>query len=525
MHSRMRAAMALATVVVSAAWMGCTDLTVQPKSTVTDANVFNDPTSYKSFIARVYVGLAVSGQQGPSGRPDISGIDEGFSQYLRLLWEAEELPTDAAVIGWGDVGLPEMNTQTWAVTNSFVVAMYYRIFYQIGLANEFLRQTTDAKLAERGNVSATLKTTIEQYRAEARFLRALSYWHGIDLFGNIPLLTEKDALGSTPPAQATRSEIYNFVVSELTAIVNELPAPGASTYGRATGPAAQMLLAKLYLNSAVYTGTPHYAEALAAAQSVIAGPYSLDPSYQHMFLADNNTSPEIIFAIPQDGLKTETWGGVTFLVHASCGGSMSNSAYGIDGCWWGLRLKPQAYALFTPDDKRASYFYKTDQNVAVASIGNFNDGIAAPKYQNVTSTGKPGSHPTHVDTDFPMFRLADAYLIYAEAQLRGGGGTAAQALTYVNALRQRAFGNTSGNITAAQLTLDFILAERGRELLWEGHRRTDLVRYGRFTGGTYVWSWKGGTQAGTATDARYNLYPLPANELVANPNLKQNTGY
>jgi hypothetical protein len=124
-----------------------------------------------------------------------------------------------------------------------------------------------------------------------------------------------------------------------------------------------------------------------------------------------------------------------------------------------------------------------------------------------------------------VFRLADAYLIYVEAHLRGGGGTAAQALTYVNALRQRAYGNTSGNITSGELNLDFVLDERGRELLWEAHRRTDLVRYGRFTGGTYLWSWKGGTQAGAATDVKYDLYPLPANELIANPNLRQNPGY
>ena len=204
---------------------------------------------------------------------------------------------------------------------------------------------------------------------------------------------------------------------------------------------------------------------------------------------------------------------------------MSNALYGIDGCWWGLRLKQQAYNNYTTGDKRASYFYTTGQKVNVGSIGDFTDGIAAPKFTNVTSTGKPGSHATHVDTDFPMFRLADAYLIYAEAQLRGGGGTAAQALTYVNALRTRAFGGASGNITAGQLTLDFILAERGRELLWEAHRRTDLVRYGRFTGSSYVWAWKGGTAAGGSTDAKFNLYPLPANELVANPNLKQNPGY
>jgi hypothetical protein len=216
---------------------------------------------------------------------------------------------------------------------------------------------------------------------------------------------------------------------------------------------------------------------------------------------------------------------MTFLVHASCGGSMDASAYGIDGCWWGLRLKPQAYNRFDPSDPRGGFFYTSGQAVAVNSIGNFNDGIAAPKFSNRTSSGAAGSHPTHVDTDFPMFRLGDAYLMYAEAVLRGGGGSRAQALAYVNALRQRAYGNTSADITDPELTLDFILDERGRELLWEGHRRTDLVRYGRFTGGTYIWAWKGGTAAGTATAAHLNLYPLPANELVANPNLQQNTGY
>jgi hypothetical protein len=504
--------------------MACTDLTLAPKSNATDANVFSDPGAYRAFIARVYAGLAVSGQQGAAGQPDISGIDEGFSQYLRLYWEAEELPSDEAVIGWGDVGLPEMNTQTWAVDNSFVVAMYYRVFFQVMMANEFLRQTTDAKLASRGNVGSTLRAEIRQYRAEARFLRALSYWHGIDLFGKIPLITENELVG-TVPQQSTRANVYDFIVSELNAIKADLPPAGASSYGRATAPAADMLLAKVYLNAGVYTGTTHYPEALAAAAAVIAGPYSLDPVYQNMFLADNNNSPEIIFAITQDGLRTQTWGAVTFLVHASCGGSMNTSNYGIDGCWWGLRLKQEARLRYAAGDQRDDFFYTTGQTDTVYAIGNFNNGIAAPKYQNVTSTGQPGSHPTHVDTDFPLFRLADAYLIYAEAHLRSGGGTAQQALDYVNALRVRAYGDSSGVIAGPALTLQFVLDERGRELLWEAHRRTDLVRYGLYTGNSYVWAWKGGVQAGTGTAAHLDLYPIPANELIANPNLVQNPGY
>lgn len=523
-------AMAVASACLFVAAVGCTDTTVEPKSTVTEANVFNDPSSYEAFIARVYTGLAVSGQQGAAGQGDIAGIDEGFSQYLRLYWEAQQLPTDEAVIGWGDVGLPEMNTQLWASTNTFVNAMYYRIYFQVGMANEFLRQTEDAKLNERGNVSSSLRTQIQTWRAEARFLRALSYWHGLDIFGAIPLVVDTDPLGATPPAQATRQELYNFIESELQAIIPDLPAPGSSTYGRATTHAGRMLLAKLYMNAGVYTGAPNYAGVITTLGPVIAGPYTLNPVYRNNFLADNHNSPEVIFAVPQDGRRTQTWGGMTFLVHASCGGSMSSTASGIDGCWWGLRMKEEAYNMFltTADhpagDSRSAHFYTTGQNVVVGSIGNWNDGIANPKFINVTSTGAAGSHPTHVDTDFPMFRLADAYLMYAEAAVRTNTNLTT-ALGYVNALRTRAYGGPAGNIVAGQLTLPFLLAERGRELLWEGHRRPDLIRYGLFTGGTYLWDFKGGLAAGTSTDAFRDLYPLPANELVANPNLTQNTGY
>ena len=505
---------------------GCTDTVVEPVSTITEANIFSDPGSYKAFLAKIYAGLAVTGQQGPAGQGDIQGIDEGFSQYLRLYWEAQELPTDEAVIGWGDPGLPELNTQIWAATNNFVVAMYFRIYFQVGLVNEFLRQTTDDKLSERG-VSSSLRAEIQTFRAEARFLRALSYWHGIDFFGNIPLVTEADVLNGPPPQQATRAEVFDYIVSEVTDIQSQLPPSGGTSYGRATPHAASMLLAHVYLNSEVYTGTPRYAEALGAAQAAIAGPFSLDPNYQNIFLADNHLSPEIIFPVIQDGVSTRTWGGMTFLVHASCGGNMDPGIYGIDGCWWGLRLKPEAYNR-SVGDPRASFFFDDPaegQTVAISAIPDFFAGIPAPKFSNMTSTGSAGLHPTHVDTDFPMFRLADAYLIYAEAALRGGGGSRQQALDYVNALRQRAYGDNSGDITDPQLTLDFILDERGRELLWEAHRRVDLIRYGLFTGGSYVWAWKGDVESGTATDSFRDLYPLPASELVVNPNLTQNPGY
>jgi hypothetical protein len=523
MNTRLRTTLA-ATAVLLLGAAACTDITTEPTSSVTASNIFNDPASYKAFLAKLYGGLQVTGQMGPAGSGDIQGIDEGFSHYLRQYWQLEELPTDEAIIAWGDPGLPELNTQLWGPGNVFLGAMYYRIFFQVSLANEFLRETTDEKLTAR-NATPELKATVKQYRAEARFLRALSYWHGIDLFGNIPLVTEADPLGAAPPRQSTRQAVFDYVVSELNAVRPDLPAPGQGQYGRADQGAVLMLLAELYLNSQVYTGTPRWAEARQAVEAVISsGAYQIDPIYRRLFSADNNTSKEIVFAVPFDGNNTRTWGGMTFLVHAAVGGSMDAAQYGIDGGWWGLRIRPELYNMFSAGDQRAASFYTSGQTVQIGSISNFTDGVAAPKYRNVTTNGTPGSNASFPDTDFPMFRLADAYLMYAECVLRGGGGTRAQALAYVNALRQRAYGNTSANITDAQLDLNFILAERARELFWEAHRRTDLVRFDRFTANG-VWSWKGNVQAGKTTETFRNLYPLPSSELVANPNLTQNAGY
>src|SRR5213596_3707036 len=496
--------------------IGCTDPTVAPKSSVSSANIFNDPNSYRAFIAKIYGGLIVTGQRGPDGNPDISGIDEGFGEYLRLYWYLQEMPTDEAVIGWNDPGLPDLNTGLWGADNSMVNAMYYRVFYQVMLVNEFLRQSTDAKLDSRGQFDPTLLTNVHFYRAEARFLRALSYWHGIDLFGNLPLVTEADALG-TPPKQASPDSLYRYVVSELDAIKNELPPRGADTYGRATPAAAHMLLAKLYLNAGVYTGTPNYAGALTEAQAVIGAGYTLDPSFVHNFQADNNTSPELVFVAPQDGKNTQTWGGMTFLIHAGCGGSMAAANYGIDYCWGGYRMKQQIYRLFAAGDTRASFFYTTGQTDSVSDRGDFTKGIAAPKFTNLKANGDTAQAKGMVDTDFPIFRLADAYLIYAEANIRDNGGSAANALTYLNAVQQRTYGGTSANF-AALPPVDTILAERGRELLFEASRRSDLIRFGVFTGGTYVWAWKGGTPGGSPLPSFRDLYPLPANELIANPN-------
>jgi hypothetical protein len=351
----------------------------------------------------------------------------------------------------------------------------------------------------------------------------------MDFFGGIPLVTEANPIGGPPPKQATRDSVYRYVVHELTAIRDSLPPATPVNYGRATPVTDDMLLAEVHLNAEIYTGTPHYDLALNAAQAVIgSGRYTLDADYLHNFMADNNTSPEIIFAVIQKAAYIQTYGGMTFLVHAGGGGSVPAADFCVDGFWGGYRLKQQVYRLFSPGDARGSFFWTADQTDSVIKISDFSGGIAAPKFSNRMSTGACGSQLEMVDTDFPVFRLGEAYLIYAEAAVRTGTNLAT-ALSYFNALRERAYGNTSADLSSAsQMTLDTLLAERARELLFEARRRTDLIRFGKFAGlnVTYNWAWKGGTSAGGAPiDSRYNLYPIPQNELTANPNLKQNPGY
>ncbi|GAB3655293.1 RagB/SusD family nutrient uptake outer membrane protein [Echinicola sediminis] len=510
--------------------VSCTDLDLEPYNEVTSIQVYEDFDNYKAVLAKLYGGLAVSGQQGPSGKPDISGLDEGASTYIRAYWKLQELPTDEAIIAWNDLGLPTLNTMQWTSDNGFIAAMYYRIFYQISLANEYIRETSDEKMASRG-ISASNQEIGRVFRAEARFLRALSYYHALDMYGNVPFVTEENGVGAYFPEQTNREALFAYVESELLDIIPALEDARSNEYARADKAAAWMLLAKLYLNAEVYIGEEKYTEALTYLNEILNSGYTLESNYNYLFLADNHLSNELIFSVAFDGVNTTSFGGTTFLVNAAVGGTMDRAEFGIPGGWQGLRTRPEIVALYpgtdgTPDAR--GLFHTDDQQVDIENISIFQDGYAVKKFKNVTRTGERGSSPgtDQVDTDFPMFRLGDVYLMYAEAVLRGGsGGSAAEALAYVNELRERAYGDASGNISAGELNLDFILDERARELKWEAHRRTDLIRFGRFTTDAYTWQWKGGTFDGRGVEAYRNIYPLPAADLTANPNLKQNTGY
>jgi hypothetical protein len=511
------------------------DLNIGPKDddqSISEAYFSSNPNAYKQFLAKIYAGFVVTGQQGPAGQSDLGGsVDEGFSQYMRGYWQCQELTTDEAMIAWGESDnrtIKDLNFNTWDKDNVFTEAFFARVFFQIGLCNEFLRESTPEKLTSRG-ISEDLKTQMVKFRAEVRFLRALSYYHGIDIFGNVPFMTDADVLGVKPVMQ-NREFVFDFIIKELDAIDGDLAAPKSNEYGRADKAAAWMLKAKLLLNSKVYTKTDRSADALTAVNKVIASGYTIITDRNKLFQADNNTNGaqnEIIFPLVSDGLKSQTWGGMTYLVHAQCDDKFAPTI-GVDSGWKGYRVRKEFAETVGTNDARVTY---VAGNTDPASITNptvdtnpdaFYQGRKLIKFTNIRSDGAKASSLTFPDTDFPLFRMGDAYLMYAELAANGFGDKAVAA-NYINDLRKRANINAT-TVTASEVTADLVLNERAKELYWEGYRRQDLIRFGKYLSG-YNWEWKGGVQAGTTLPEHRLIFAIPANELRSNSNLSQNTGY
>lgn len=511
------------------------DLNIEPKDDDQDlSEVFftSKPESYKQFLAKIYAGFVVTGQEGPAGQSDLGGsVDEGFSQYMRGYWQCQELTTDEAMIAWGEsdnTTIKDLNFNTWNKDNIFTEAFFARVFFQIGLCNEFLRETTPEKLASRG-VSEDLKTQMIKFRAEVRFLRALTYYHGIDIFGDVPFMTDADFLGVKPSMQ-TREYVFDYLLTELDAIDADLAAPKSNEYGRADKAAAWMLKAKLLLNSKVYTKKDRSADALIAVNKVISSGYTIITDRNKLFQADNNTNGaqnEIIFPLVSDGLKSKTWGGMTYLVHAQSDDKQAPSL-GVDTGWKGYRVRKEFAETVGTSDARVTYVVG---NVDPASITNptvdtnadaFYQGKKLTKFTNIRSDGAKASSLTFPDTDFPLFRMGDAYLMYAELAANGFGDKTLAA-KYITDLRKRASASAP-SVTAGEVTADLVLNERAKELYWEGYRRQDLIRFGKYLSG-YNWEWKGGVQAGAPLAEYKLLFAIPANELRSNSNLKQNEGY
>ena len=505
----------LAAAAAMTACVGDLNVTpIDPNANTVD-KVLTNAAALDSYISGVYLGFATSGYYGPNGSASISGLDGGASQYIRGLYHHEELTTDESLCGWNDQTIKNFHYMNWTTDDTFIYAFYSRIFMQVSAANEFIREVRQVNFDQN---------LINRYIDEARVLRAIAYYHALDCFGNVPFATEEDIVGVTPK-QISRTELFEWLETELKTIIgnNFLPGKSSVVAGHVSMGAAKFLLAKLYLNAEVYTGTARWNDCAGILTSLMGDGYSLHTTsngfytpYQELFLADNDKcTDEIIFAIQQDGQYTQSYGCTNYLIFASTGGAMDPDVMGISSGWGGLRMTPEFYNKFTDNDER-KLFYTETQQADIDDVGEFSHGMAFMKFRNRTSDGGYGKEAGFVDTDFPLMRYADVLLMAAECQAHGAS---IDGLTAFNQVRQRA-----GLAPVSALTLDEILDERARELYQECWRRNDLIRFGKFTSG-YNWQWKGEVKDGRDVDSYRTLFPIPDSDRLANSNLEQNPGY
>lgn len=502
-----------------------------PNKTTAD-DFYNQPGAYRQALAGVYGNLALTGTNGAESS-SIGGVDAGTSQYGRSLWYLQTLSTDEIIWSYeNDPGLREIQRNIWNSSNPIFRGMYGRAMFQVALVNEFLRQSEASKLSARGITSIQELEEIALFRNEVRVLRAMAYYNMMDLFGKATFVTENDPLNTMGP-EYNREQLFEFVESELLEVIPSLKAARTNEYGRLDQGMARMILAKIYLNAEVYIGQNRYNDCVTQLESIIGSGYALAPNYLHNFMADNHLSPEMIFTLQADGVVTQNYGPSTTLINGQVGSIEQNGAsLGVGAGGWGgaLRLRKQFVQKFDgaefENDSRNTII-SGNRNIDIINVTNQDQGYIIAKFSNVSSTGVPGSNSTFVDTDFPLFRLADAYLMYAECAVRGASNASlGQALNYVNALRERANnGSQIANISQNELTLDFLIDERSRELHLESHRRQDLIRFNKYTGGVYNWAWKGNGSNGISIPSFMKIYPLPQASIASNPNLTQNPGY
>jgi hypothetical protein len=503
-------------------------------------------------FAKVYASFALTGQEGPAGNSDIEGLDEGRFFVYRCLWNCNELSTDEALCSWGDAEVLELNYNNWSSQSTISEGLYARLYFTVTLCNHFLEQT----------LGKTDDNSVKQ-RAEVRFLRATAYYYLLDMFGNVPFT---EIVSLTPPSQIKRADLFTYVEKELKACEADMFEPRAAPYYRVDKAAAWLLLSRLYLNAEVYTGvaatetttaiagTPRWEDAAIYAKNVMDSGYKLNPSYKQLFMGDNagtvdgstvNTAPqEIIFPIAADGIKTKAWGTSLFLIASTHTTGMK--AWGTTEGWGGNRARATLYKKFVPS---GSTFYTDASDLTTAILTSFKDnralfdkksvcvslainnptifkeGYQVIKFTNVRADGGTPNDPKYTDMDVPFMRAAEAYTTYAEAIYRKDSiANKTEAMTVINLLRAR---SNAAPLVSTKFFLTTILDEKAREFFFEGQRRIDLIRFGRF-GGTntgYTWDWKNNEAAGKDFSGNFNIFPIPAGDLNANPNLKQNHGY
>lgn len=520
--------------------VGLTSCTKDLDVTPIDPN-YVEPSA-EQLYNKCFATMATAGNGAADDDSDVDGIDGGTSGYYRQMWNEQELPTDEAICGWGDEGISGFVYNQYDASHPMLRGFYYRLYVAITYCNQYIAQFGDYD---------------PQMTAEIRFLRAYHYYHLIDGWGNVPLVT---AISSEKPQQASRAELFSFIESELLEVENQLAAPKAKKstddgYGRPDRAAAWLLLARLYLNAEVYTGTAQWSKAAQYAQQVMNSEYQLNTqavngwsAYRMLFMGDNgetDAAKEIIFPLLQDGKRTTSWGCSLYLIASTFKNDMfenpkdPSQTNGTTAGWEGNRARPQLVEKFFPNgdapleshgyevavaggDDRALFNTTGGRTLSVDEVGVFTSGFAVTKFTNFKTDGSTGHDPEKPDMDVILMRKAEAYLIFAEATARQNGGNASsEGVNALNALRQRA--NASAK---SSFTLDEICDEWSREFYFEGLRRSTLIRFGQFGGTTsYHWQWKGGSKEGRDFSAYRNLYPIPTTDLTANSNLVQNPGY
>ena len=535
---------AVAAATMLTACIGDLDTLPLNKTDVTSESAYGtEEAAYVQGLTKIYFQLVSNNTQ------DLKVADGGASEFIRAFWSTQEVTADAAKCAWGDAWVNDLNKGTWSgdVLNDAVYAVYVRTLQGITYVNEYLRQTSAENLENRG-VSAEVAKKIDQYRAEARFLRAFFYWAALDTFGQVPFSTETSPFGGGyNPPQTDRVTVFNYVVSELEALAADGSAmPAAqSNYPRADKGSVLGLLARVYLNAEVYTGKAMWAEAKDACERIYAlGKYNLAPTHAELFRGDNGENPdavkEMLFAAAYDAENTESYGGTTYLTLSTLSGDDGAvNITGINGGWAGNRV-PEEYVKrfftdvdtekadfatgeYTYTDERAGYFFIKGRTPSMAgALNSFLNGWSCIKFNNVphdktaAEYAETAAKKNFSDIDWPLIRLGEIHLIYAEACMHAGGDASAQ----INALVGRAKATAP-----AQVTEEWLMAERARELMWEAHRRTDLIRYNKWVK-NYNWTYKSGVFEGDDFPGdHFKLFPIPVTELAANLDLDQNPGY
>lgn len=518
-------------------------LPLNPSDSTSETVYGADESGYIAGLTKLYFNF-VSNET-----TDLQVSDAGASELVRAFWTVQEVTSDACKCAWeNDAWVRAMNTNTWSdADNDATYAVYVRTLQGIAYTNEYLRQTASDRLSDRG-VSSELAAKIQGFRAEARFLRAYFYWMALDVFGDVPFTTENSPFGGgVNPKQASRKDVFDYCISELTALAaDDSPMPAArSNYPRADKGAVLGLLARMYLNAEVYTGTPMWQEAKDACEDIFTMGYSLCPEYADLFRGDNGENPEalneVLFGISYDAEQTQSYGGTSYLTLAAIAATDVSSTQMINGVnngWGGIRV-PYEYVekyfnvrnadysagTYDVNDKRGRMFYIKGRSESMdGALYVFLNGWSCLKFNNIPHNMDQDSYlataasKAYSDIDFPMIRLGEIYLIYAEACMNLG--QANTALPKVQDLAARA-----GVTAPTSITQEWLIEERARELMWEGHRRTDLIRYGKFTSSSFLWTYKGGSFSGQGFDDHMKIFAIPASELASNPELYQNPGY